>query len=348
MNVIEMIENQWYLACLLEELKHRNPLKKRILGKELVIFRTESGKVSVMEDRCCHRNVNLSLGYVKGEHIKCAYHGWEYDTAGKCACIPSLPEATSIPKTAAVEAFPVEVKYQSVWVWLGDPALKNTAEIPPMHEMDEYPMVYNYHFLEADLALVAESLIDPYHINHVHRNSIKTFMGNLHNEKVDFHLQVTDRSITGKYYRSNEGSIWEKLYFGFDKSIETHFGFWFPNTSKLDIRFKKRRMVIYEHFFQVDENTVSMCQITLWEKIFNQFPLFFFAKDFMLAKSMKIVEEDMVFLENNKTVKATTGKRDLFIPSDEVTFEFIKLWNSNIRLHENGLTKENPEETPPL
>lgn len=335
-----MVINQWYLACLEEELNQQNPLKKKIAGRELVCFRTQSGKMSVMEDRCCHRNVNLSLGYVKGENLKCAYHGWEFDAGGNCACIPSLPEGESIPKTARIKNYPVKQQYKALWVWLGDPDLQHTAELPPMPEMDTHPRVYNYHTLRADLALVAESLIDPYHINHVHRNSIKSFMGNLYDEKVDFQLDVTEQALTGKYRRHNDGSLWEKLYFGFDKSIETHFGFWFPHTSKLDIRFKRRRMIIYEHFYPIDENTVSMCQITLWDKIFNQFPLFFFAKDFMLNKSMHIVEEDLVFLENNKEVKEKSGKHDLLIKSDSVTVEFVKLWNKNMALHEALAAKE--------
>ena len=103
-----------------------------------------------------------------------------------------------------------------------------------------------------------------------------------------YHLTPLDAKETGEYLRHNDSSIWEKLYFGFDKEIKTKFGFWFPHTSKLDIQFKKRRMVIYEHFYQVDEHTISMCQITAWQKIFNEFPLFFFDKPFMLNKSNKI------------------------------------------------------------
>ena len=84
-------------------------------------------------------------------------------------------------------------------------------------------------------------------------------------------------------------------------------------------------MVIYEHFYQIDENTVSMCQITLWKNILGFMPLPF-AKKFMLNKSVNIVQEDIAFLENNKRIKRETGKSDLLIKSDEVTFEFMKLW----------------------
>jgi phenylpropionate dioxygenase-like ring-hydroxylating dioxygenase large terminal subunit len=338
---MEMIKNQWYLACLQDELKRQNPLKKKIVGEELVVFKTESGKIGVMEDRCCHRNVNLSLGHVQGETIKCGYHGWEYNTQGACTCIPSLPDGEKVPRTVKIQAYPVQVKHQCVWVYIGDEALMDkAAAIPPMDELDQYPLVYNYHYLDADLKLVAESLIDAYHINHVHRNSIKSFMGNLYGEEVDFNLDVQHSHMTGKYLRHNDGTIFEKFYFGFNRDIETHFGFWFPHTSKLDIRFPKRRMVIYEHFYQVDEHTISMCQITAWQKIFNEFPLFFFDKPFMLRKSNRIVEEDLVFLENNKRVKDATGHRDILIQSDAVTFEFSKLWNRNTKVDETVAAQE--------
>lgn len=337
-----MIYNQWYLACLPEELDHQNPLKRKIVGKDLVIFKNKKGEIGIIEDRCCHRNVNLSLGYIKDDCIKCAYHGWEYNIDGECVHIPSFPEGEQIPKTARVEKYSTTIKHKAIWVWIGDEKFKNSTPIPPMEAMDTYPRVYNYHYLKADLQLVAESLIDAYHINHVHKDSIGTFMGNLHGEKVNFNLDVQDTYLLGEYKRHNEGSIWEKLYFGFDKEITTRIGFWFPGASMLDINFRKKRMVIYEHFYQVDETTVCMLQITCWNKILTQFPLNFFSKSMMLKKSNTIVEEDLVFLENNLELKTKTGKRDLLIKSDEVTFEFTKLWNRNLQKDEDLVQKKNP------
>jgi phenylpropionate dioxygenase-like ring-hydroxylating dioxygenase large terminal subunit len=319
------IKNQWYLACFLDELTHQNPLHKKICNEEIVVFKTKSGNIGAIEDRCCHRNVNLSLGYIEGETIKCGYHGWQYNCEGKCVAIPSLPNEERVPASVKVKKYIVEIKYQSVWIWLGDDEKKDISLIPPMSEMDTYPMVYNYHYIDADLPLVAESLFDAYHINHVHRNSIKGMMGSLHQEKIDFNIVVNENAITGNYFRDNDRSLFERIYFGATKKVETHFGFWFPNVSKLDIRFKNRHMVIYEHFYQVDENKVCMCQVTLWKNIlgFMPSPL---AKKFMLNKSINIVQEDIAFLENNKRIKRERGKSDLLIKSDEVSFEFMKLW----------------------
>lgn len=330
-----MITNQWYIVCFTEELKKGKPIQRKIVGKEVVAFQTENGKIYVLEDRCCHRNVHLSLGYVKGEHIKCGYHGWEFNGDGQCAYIPSLPLEEKIPKTACIKSYSVQVKYKAVWAWFGDEDKKDSVPLPPMHEMEKWPIVFNYHAIRANIKLVAESLFDAYHINHVHRNSIKTFMGNLHNEKMNFNLRVTDTSLEGNYDRANEGSFFEKIYFGFSKTVDTHFGYWFPHTSKLDLRFKKhftmpaRQMVIYEHFYEIDEDHVMMIQITTWHNIFRFNP--WFAKWFMLKKSMRIVEEDIAFLESNKHWHDQTNHRDLLIKSDEVTFEFTRLWNKNIQ-----------------
>jgi hypothetical protein len=127
-------------------------------------------------------------------------------------------------------------------------------------------MVYNYHVVKGSLKLVAESLFDSHHINHVHRKSIKTLMGNLHHEKPDYHLNLSERAMAGWYLRDNENSIFEKVYFGFEDKVKTHFGFWFPHSSMLDLRFPahlimpSRQMVIYEHFYEIDEESVMMIQ----------------------------------------------------------------------------------------
>jgi phenylpropionate dioxygenase-like ring-hydroxylating dioxygenase large terminal subunit len=340
-----MITNQWYLVCFEDELRAGQILKKKIIGEEIVVFKTESGRVCVLQDRCCHRNVHLSLGYVKGEHIKCGYHGWEFGGNGKCELIPSLPTEEKIPKAACVRSYEVEVRHRIVWAYFGDPERKHLAEIPPFRELDEWPMVYNYHVVKGNIKLVAESLFDSHHINHVHRNTIKTLMGNLHNEKPDYHLSFTEKSLKGWYLRENENSIFEKAYFGFEDKIEAHFGFWFPHSSMLDLRFPahlnmpSRQMVIYEHFYEIDEDHVMMIQITTWHRIFRYNP--WFAKWFMLRKSMRIVEEDIAFLESNKYWHDREKLNDLLIKPDELTFEFTKLWNKNIK--ENAQTPHQKE-----
>ncbi|MCB0749775.1 MAG: Rieske 2Fe-2S domain-containing protein, partial [Ignavibacteriae bacterium] len=70
-----MLTNKWYLICPSKDLKNKIRSEK-ILGEDIIIYRTKSGEATALEDRCCHRNVKLSLGYLNGENVVCGYHGW--------------------------------------------------------------------------------------------------------------------------------------------------------------------------------------------------------------------------------------------------------------------------------
>jgi phenylpropionate dioxygenase-like ring-hydroxylating dioxygenase large terminal subunit len=328
-----MIKNQWYIICFEDELKSKSLIKKKICGEELVIFKNNKGEIGLLEDRCCHRNVHLSNGHTKGENLKCGYHGWEFNTSGSCVHIPMLENKANIPKSAGVKSYPFQFKYKAYWVYIGDESAMSEALIPEMDELNEYPFVHNSHTLKANIKLVAESLFDAQHINHVHKNSINTLLGKLREPKTEYTIEIKDKSLQGAYQRINNSSIFEKIYFGWDEYIETKFAFWYPHSSKLDSHFPKhlhfpaRRLVIYEHFYEIDEEQVMMIQITAWQNIFRFNPPF--AKWFMKRKSNQIVSEDITFLESNKHWHDKLELTDLIIKGDEPTLSFMNLWNKN-------------------
>lgn len=76
---------------------------------DLAIWRSASGRLSVWSDRCPHRGMRLSHGFVRGEALSCIYHGWRYGEGGACIRIPAHPDlappaAIRVPAFAAVEA----------------------------------------------------------------------------------------------------------------------------------------------------------------------------------------------------------------------------------------------------
>lgn len=332
-----MILNQWYIACFEDEFKKSSIIKRKIVGHELVVFKNEKGEVAVLEDRCCHRNVHLSLGYIQGENIKCGYHGWEYNLDGKCVHIPVI-ESDKISDKACVKRYLTEFKYNTYWVFIGDENLSKEVSIPEMPELDNLPFVHNAHILKGNIKLVAESLFDSQHINHVHRNSIGTLMGKLELPKTEYQLEIEQNHLKGRYQRINNSNIFEKIYFGWDAVHDTRFGFWFPHTSLLDVHFPrhlhfpKRRLVIYEHFYEIDENQIMMIQITAWKNIFRFNP--WFARYFMRRKSDKIVGEDIAFLESNLHWHLKRDLNDMIVKGDELTLAFNALWNKNIKINE--------------
>ena len=92
------LENYWHPIARCGEVSDQ-PRRFHLLGTELVAFRDDDG-VAVFKDVCIHRGSALSLGSVIDGRLRCAYHGWEYDRAGTCVKIPSLPPGSSVPNKA--------------------------------------------------------------------------------------------------------------------------------------------------------------------------------------------------------------------------------------------------------
>jgi phenylpropionate dioxygenase-like ring-hydroxylating dioxygenase large terminal subunit len=136
-----------------------HPLAVTLLGRDLVVTggggagdkdpRHANGthrRYSCFANRCAHRSTRLSVGWVEGDGVRCAYHGWRYGADGHCVEIPSMPD-TPIPARACVDAFEATVAYGLVWVRLDSSA--NTAipacpafENPAMHVVAGEPYTW--------------------------------------------------------------------------------------------------------------------------------------------------------------------------------------------------------------
>jgi phenylpropionate dioxygenase-like ring-hydroxylating dioxygenase large terminal subunit len=319
------LNKYWHIGGFAEEFEKSSFISKKMLSKQIIIAIDSSGAFFAIEDRCCHRNVQLSLGNYNGKHFTCSYHGWQYNSDGKVIHIPSQDEDAAIPKTAKIKTYPVKVKHKLIWVLLSDKP--EAAEIAPMPELDSEPYIYTKHNIKADLKFVSESLFDPYHINHVHKNSIKHFMGDLTSQKPKFHLSNDGNSIHGHYFRKNNGTFFDKSYFGFTDQIRVNFEFHFPNISKIQICFEKRTLTIYEHMLKTEDDEIEMIQLTVWNNIFKPIPSF--AKWFMKRISNKIVAEDIAFFNSHYALK-NDGNADVHVKADELSIAFRRLWEAKL------------------
>jgi nitrite reductase/ring-hydroxylating ferredoxin subunit len=94
---------------------------------EIVVWRTASGRVQVWVDRCPHRGMRFSFGFVRGEEIACLYHGWQFAADGGCTRIPAHPDLTP-PATICSDAYPSREADGLVWFW---PERGATPDAPP-------------------------------------------------------------------------------------------------------------------------------------------------------------------------------------------------------------------------
>ena len=122
-------ENCWHPLGLSHSIEAGSSAGTRLLDRELVVWRDNSGAAHVWEDRCPHRGMKLSFGFVRGDHIACLYHGWQYNSGGHCRYIPAHP-ALDVPKTIRVPVYPVHERNGMIWTTLSEDPL-------PVPEDDE-------------------------------------------------------------------------------------------------------------------------------------------------------------------------------------------------------------------
>ncbi len=106
------------------------PLKRRILGEDLVLFKTGSGDFGLVEQRCSHRGASLEYGVISERGIRCAYHGFHYAPDGAI-----LETGAGAPLANGGRichgAYPLHIFCDLIFAYMGPPEL-----IPPFPRFD--------------------------------------------------------------------------------------------------------------------------------------------------------------------------------------------------------------------
>jgi 5,5'-dehydrodivanillate O-demethylase len=74
----------WQPVCIAADLKPGKAKPLRVLGESFTLYRGQTGTLHLTEFRCPHRGVQLSVGWIEGDDIRCLYHGWKFDAQGQC------------------------------------------------------------------------------------------------------------------------------------------------------------------------------------------------------------------------------------------------------------------------
>jgi phenylpropionate dioxygenase-like ring-hydroxylating dioxygenase large terminal subunit len=164
----------WYAACF-ADLVGDEPVARRVLGTDLVLWRPEPGApVSAAHDRCAHRDAPLSAGWVSDCHLVCPYHGWEWDAEGRTQRIPQFPDSPH-PTKSGLTMVHAQERYGLVWVCLASDAEGGPiAGIPDVAEYGDpaWRIVPEYQWDFRCTAMhLLENNFDPGHVAFVHRNT---------------------------------------------------------------------------------------------------------------------------------------------------------------------------------
>ena len=163
--------NSWYVAAWDHELIDGKLLARTILGKPVLLYKGESGRVVALDNRCCHRGAKLSNGRMEGDDVRCMYHGLKFDPSGKCIQIPGQD---NIPPKLGVRSYPVVERQHLIWIWMGEAAKADPAKILEFTYLRDpaWRGKPDYMHYDANYLLIVDNLSDFAHLAFVHTKTL--------------------------------------------------------------------------------------------------------------------------------------------------------------------------------
>jgi phenylpropionate dioxygenase-like ring-hydroxylating dioxygenase large terminal subunit len=166
-----MIPNQWYVILESTELRQK-PVGITRMGEKMAAWRDRQGTAHVISDQCPHRGASLSRGKVMGDCLQCPFHGFEFDSSGKCTFIPANGRTSEPPKAMKSGVYPTREEHGYIWIWWG----KEQGEYPPLpwfNELDESFAYVSYHDRwPVHYSRGIENQLDVVHLPFVHASTI--------------------------------------------------------------------------------------------------------------------------------------------------------------------------------
>lgn len=164
-----LLRRYWQPAALTVELAGERPvLPVRLLGEDLVLFRDEAGRHGLIGRHCAHRGADLCYGRLEDGGLRCPFHGWLFDVAGKCLEQPAEPQASQFHRKVRHPGYPVREANGILFAWMGP------GEPPPLPDHDCFRVPASHSFaykghIDANWLQSLEVGIDPAHAAYLHR-----------------------------------------------------------------------------------------------------------------------------------------------------------------------------------
>lgn len=161
----QVVTEGWYIVCPSKDLKNESVLSRTVAGQKVAVFRDSKGQVHAMDGFCPHMGVDLGIGKVVNDRLRCFFHHWEYGTDGRCKHIPIQDE---IPKHAVLQTYAVCEKYGFIWVNPNKDTQKPVLDVPGF-EGQEMTYVHGKDYERGcHFHITMINGIDPQHLRTVH------------------------------------------------------------------------------------------------------------------------------------------------------------------------------------
>jgi 5,5'-dehydrodivanillate O-demethylase len=164
-----LLRRFWHPVALSSDVKDGNAIPLKVLGEELTLYRGASGTPHLVGGRCRHRQTVLHTGWVEGDHIRCMYHGWQYDGSGRCTQRPAEKEQ-SVPMACKIPGYPIHEYHGMIFAYLGEgDAPEFDLPQKDCFEVEGARIVATKESWEINWFQQIENSLDPVHVSFVHR-----------------------------------------------------------------------------------------------------------------------------------------------------------------------------------
>ena len=217
----EYLRRFWQPVAFARDLAE-TPLRVRILGEDLVVFRDRGGRVGVLHLHCAHRGTSLEYGIPLERGLRCCYHGWVFDVDGRCLETPGEPAGSRLHERVGQGAYPTHEFTGLIFAYLGPPERR-----PVLPRWEPLEVLDAGEFLEADASSIGgggpvvipcnwlqhyENLMDTLHVPILHG----AFSGVQFTEAMGLTPEVTwaysDKGVTAiSHRRLPDGRIFHRI-----------------------------------------------------------------------------------------------------------------------------------------
>jgi nitrite reductase/ring-hydroxylating ferredoxin subunit len=162
----EYLRRTWQPVALSGELGEL-PLNVRMLGEDLVLFRTRLGEVGLLGRHCSHRGASLEYGVPTDQGIVCCYHGWHFAPDGTILETPNDPQSTQAGRLCH-PAYPTHEFNGIVFAYMGPPESVPAFAILDSYDLPDTEAVPFSLSFDCNWLQVLENCQDPIHSCFLH------------------------------------------------------------------------------------------------------------------------------------------------------------------------------------
>ena len=193
----ELMRRYWQPIGAAEDMRERWTMPLRLLGEDLMLFRTRQGELGLIAEQCPHRRASFLHGIPTERGIRCPYHGWEFNAQGACLEQPFEADNPAFRERVGTTAYPVQELGGVLFAYLGPVSADKPAPLLPRFDgfvAEGSIRIMGRVVLPVNWLQIMENSLDPVHTEWLHghqyefqneRDGVKVAISTRH-EKIDF------------------------------------------------------------------------------------------------------------------------------------------------------------------